>query len=47
MLFKIIYPIAVPGLVVAGFFAFVVSWGDHRKFAPFVLRLITRRTVQA
>jgi ABC-type glycerol-3-phosphate transport system permease component len=29
VLFRIIYPIAVPGLVVAGFFAFVVSWGDY------------------
>jgi ABC-type glycerol-3-phosphate transport system permease component len=29
VLFRIIYPIAAPGLVVAGFFAFVVSWGDY------------------
>ncbi|HEY0792929.1 MAG TPA: carbohydrate ABC transporter permease [Chthoniobacterales bacterium] len=29
VLFRIIYPVAVPGLVVAGFFAFVVSWGDY------------------
>jgi ABC-type glycerol-3-phosphate transport system permease component len=29
ILFKILYPIALPGLVVAGFFAFVVSWGDY------------------
>ena len=29
MLFRILYPIAIPGLVVAGFFAFVVSWGDY------------------
>jgi ABC-type glycerol-3-phosphate transport system permease component len=28
-LFRIIYPEALPGLVVAGFFAFVVSWGDY------------------
>ena len=29
VLFRIIYPIAIPGMVVAGFFAFVVSWGDY------------------
>jgi ABC-type glycerol-3-phosphate transport system permease component len=29
VLFRIIYPTALPGLVVAGFFAFVVSWGDY------------------
>jgi ABC-type glycerol-3-phosphate transport system permease component len=29
ILFRILYPIALPGLVVAGFFAFVVSWGDY------------------
>jgi ABC-type glycerol-3-phosphate transport system permease component len=29
VLFRILYPVAVPGLVVAGFFAFVVSWGDY------------------
>jgi multiple sugar transport system permease protein/arabinogalactan oligomer/maltooligosaccharide transport system permease protein len=29
VLFRIIYPVAIPGLVVAGFFAFVVSWGDY------------------
>jgi multiple sugar transport system permease protein len=29
VLFRIIYPVALPGLVVAGFFAFVVSWGDY------------------
>jgi ABC-type glycerol-3-phosphate transport system permease component len=29
VLFRIIYPVAVPGLVVAGFFAFVVSRGDY------------------
>jgi multiple sugar transport system permease protein len=29
ILFRILYPIAFPGLVVAGFFAFVVSWGDY------------------
>lgn len=29
VLFRILYPIALPGLVVAGFFAFVVSWGDY------------------
>jgi ABC-type glycerol-3-phosphate transport system permease component len=29
VLFRILYPVAIPGLVVAGFFAFVVSWGDY------------------
>jgi multiple sugar transport system permease protein len=29
VLFRIIYPIAMPGMVVSGFFAFVVSWGDY------------------
>jgi ABC-type glycerol-3-phosphate transport system permease component len=29
VLFRILYPVALPGLVVAGFFAFVVSWGDY------------------
>src|SRR5258708_21558550 len=29
ILFRILYPIALPGLVGAGFFAFVVSWGDY------------------
>jgi len=29
VLFRVIYPTALPGLVVAGFFAFVVSWGDY------------------
>ena len=28
-LFRIVLPIAVPGLVVAGFFAFTVSWSDY------------------
>src|SRR5207249_10518287 len=28
VLFRILYPVAIPGLVVAGFFSFVVSWGD-------------------
>jgi len=29
VIFRILYPVAIPGLVVAGFFAFVVSWGDY------------------
>jgi ABC-type glycerol-3-phosphate transport system permease component len=29
VLFRILHPVAVPGLMVAGFFAFVVSWGDY------------------
>jgi ABC-type glycerol-3-phosphate transport system permease component len=29
VLFRILYPVAIPGLVVAGFFSFVVSWGDY------------------
>jgi ABC-type glycerol-3-phosphate transport system permease component len=29
VLFRILYPVALPGLVVAGFFSFVVSWGDY------------------
>jgi len=29
VLFRILYPVAIPGLVVSGFFAFVVSWGDY------------------
>lgn len=28
-LFRVVMPIAVPGLVVAGFFAFTVSWSDY------------------
>ena len=28
-LFRVVLPIAVPGLVVAGFFAFTVSWSDY------------------
>ena len=28
ILFKILVPIAAPGMVVAGFYAFMVSWGD-------------------
>ena len=42
VLFRIIYPIAVPGLVVAGFFAFVVSWGDY-LFARSCRRARARR----
>jgi ABC-type glycerol-3-phosphate transport system permease component len=29
VLFRILYPVALPGMVVTGFFAFVVSWGDY------------------
>src|SRR5207249_10385092 len=29
VLFRILYPVAIPGLVVAGFFSFVVSWGVY------------------
>src|SRR5258707_13043910 len=29
VLFRILYPVAIPGLVVAGFFGFVVSCGDN------------------
>jgi len=32
LIFRIIYPVAVPGLVVGGLFAFVVWWGDHLSF---------------
>ena len=28
-LFRVVLPIAIPGLVVAGFFAFTVSWSDY------------------
>ena len=29
ILFRIIFPIAAPGILVAAFFAFMVSWGDY------------------
>jgi len=29
VLFRILYPVALPGMVVTVFFAFVVSWGDY------------------
>ena len=29
VLFRILYPVALPGMVVTGFFAIVVSWGDY------------------
>jgi ABC-type glycerol-3-phosphate transport system permease component len=29
ILFRVIFPIAAPGILVAAFFAFMVSWGDY------------------
>ncbi len=29
ILFRIIFPVAAPGILVAAFFAFMVSWGDY------------------
>jgi len=43
-LFKIILPISSPGIAVAGFFAFMVSWGDF-LFASILSRSPATRTL--
>lgn len=44
ILFRIIVPIAAPGVVVAGFYAFMVSWGDF-LFASIISQSLKTQTL--
>ncbi|MBM7556661.1 carbohydrate ABC transporter permease [Halanaerobacter jeridensis] len=44
ILFKIIVPITAPGMVVAGFYAFMVSWGDY-LFSSVISQSLSTQTL--